>query len=70
MGYPTWRYHRDKPACIVRSEAEESALGDGWTDTPAAFGDPAAEPAQHETEAPSPDAEPHHHARKRGGKRA
>ena len=33
--YPSWRYHRTKPAVIVKSQQEEAALGEGWADTPA-----------------------------------
>jgi hypothetical protein len=35
--YPSWRYHRTKPAVIVKSQQEEADLGEGWADTPAAF---------------------------------
>lgn len=34
LAYPTWRYHRTKPAKIVHSPTEEDALGDGWSDSP------------------------------------
>jgi len=27
--YPTWKYHRTKPAVIVKSQQEEAALGEG-----------------------------------------
>jgi hypothetical protein len=33
--YPSWRYHRDLPARIVRDEAEDKALGPAWADSPA-----------------------------------
>lgn len=29
--YPRWMFHRDKPAVIVGSEAEEASLGPGWS---------------------------------------
>jgi hypothetical protein len=35
--YPSWRYHRTKPAVIVKSQQAEAELGEGWADTPAAF---------------------------------
>lgn len=41
--YPTWRYHRTRPACIVKDPAADAALGEGWTDTPAPFLNPAAD---------------------------
>tara|TARA_R100001086_G_scaffold250077_1_gene193284 strand:- start:1687 stop:1923 length:237 start_codon:yes stop_codon:yes gene_type:complete len=42
-GFPTWRYHRTKPACIVHSSEELDALGEGWVDTPAKFKEKAKE---------------------------
>ena len=37
MIFPTWRYHRTEPACIVNDAAELDALGPGWTDNPGNF---------------------------------
>lgn len=37
MSYPKWLYHKTEPAKIVQNEAEETKLGIGWADTPAAF---------------------------------
>lgn len=37
MHFPSWRYHRTEPACIVHDPIEDEALGEGWADTPAAF---------------------------------
>lgn len=39
--FPKWKYHRSLEPRIVHDPEEESALGEGWADTPAAF---AAEP--------------------------
>jgi hypothetical protein len=39
-GYPSWRYHRELPALIVKSEEEDKALGEGWADSPARFLEP------------------------------
>ena len=33
--YPTWRYHKTETAVIVQDEAEDKALGKGWSDHPA-----------------------------------
>jgi len=35
--YPSWRYHRTKPAVMVKDPNEEADLGEGWADRPAAF---------------------------------
>lgn len=35
--YPTWRYHATESPKVVHDEAEDEALGDEWTDSPAAF---------------------------------
>lgn len=35
--YPTYLYHRDLPAIIVKSKEEHEALGAGWEDSPSAF---------------------------------
>lgn len=35
--YPSWRYHATKPAVVVNDEDEDSRLGEGWADSPAAF---------------------------------
>jgi hypothetical protein len=32
--YPKWKYHAKKGALTVKNEAEETALGKGWQDTP------------------------------------
>lgn len=37
--YPSWRYHKTKEAKIIRSDAEDKALGKDWADTPAKFQD-------------------------------
>lgn len=37
MSYPKWLYYKSESAVIVQDEAEESKLGIGWADTPAAF---------------------------------
>ena len=37
--FPKWKYHPDyKQGVVVVDETEEASLGDGWSDTPAAFG--------------------------------
>lgn len=36
--YPKFKYHPSESAKIVHSEAAEKKLGEGWHDTPAAFG--------------------------------
>jgi hypothetical protein len=35
--YPRWKYHASGKAVIVNDPEAESALGEGWADTPAAF---------------------------------
>lgn len=35
--FPSFRYHATLPPVIVNDPEEESKLGDGWADTPAAF---------------------------------
>jgi hypothetical protein len=35
--YPKWEYHRTEPAVIVKDTEEETELGEGWADRPAAF---------------------------------
>jgi hypothetical protein len=35
--YPSWRYHKCEQPKLVKSAAEEQALGAGWEDSPAAF---------------------------------
>lgn len=56
--YPSWRYHRTEPARIVDTPEEDSELGEGWADTPAAFfeetpgEEPADEPADEPAEEP------------------
>lgn len=35
--YPACRYHPTLPAIVVRSEAEDAALGPGWVDHPSKF---------------------------------
>lgn len=32
--FPSWRYHRTLPPCVVQSEAEAEQLGEGWADSP------------------------------------
>lgn len=34
MIFPTWRYHRTRPACIVNDPLELEALGEDWRDRP------------------------------------
>ncbi len=34
MGFPCWRYHATEPRRRVVNEAEASALGAGWCDSP------------------------------------
>jgi hypothetical protein len=41
--YPSWRFHRTLPPCIVADPDADDALGEGWAMTPAAFLEP--EPA-------------------------
>lgn len=36
-GYPSFRYHATEGPRIVNDEAEDTALGKGWADSPAAF---------------------------------
>lgn len=36
--FPKWKYHAQLAAVIVHSADEETALGEGWADSPAAFG--------------------------------
>lgn len=37
--YPRWKYHKKYPqGLLINNEEEEAALGDGWHDSPAAFG--------------------------------
>jgi hypothetical protein len=46
--YPSWRFHRTLPPCIVADPDADDALGDEWADTPAAFledAKPAQKPA-------------------------
>ena len=35
--YPKWKYHATKPAVVVKDAQAETALGEGWADSPAAF---------------------------------
>ena len=35
MEFPKWKYHADKPACIVQTPEAEAKLGAGWVDSPA-----------------------------------
>ena len=37
--YPSWRYHRTKPAVTVGDPQAEAELGEGWADRPGAFKD-------------------------------
>ena len=39
--FPAWKFHRNKPAKIVHTLAEENALGSDWQDSP--FLEPAAD---------------------------
>ncbi|MEN6537791.1 MAG: hypothetical protein ABFD89_29335 [Bryobacteraceae bacterium] len=63
--YPSWRFHADGRAVIVQDPEEESRLGPGWADSPAAFeskigaeghSEPVAQPTQ--IPAPQPSAKP------------
>lgn len=36
--FPTFLYHREKGAKLVKDEAEAKALGKGWEDSPAKVG--------------------------------
>lgn len=38
---PSWKYHANLEPKLVKSEAEDAALGPEWADSPAAF-DPAS----------------------------
>lgn len=38
MQFPKWKYHPARAARIVKTAREESDLGEGWADSPAAFG--------------------------------
>lgn len=49
--YPAWRYHPEKPACIVKDEEEDKALGADWTDTPTTTPPASTVPAAEEAEA-------------------
>jgi hypothetical protein len=48
--YPRWMFHRSLPAVIIRSEAEEAALGPEWSRTyrPPAPPEPALAPYAHD----------------------
>lgn len=35
--YPRWIHHPEQGSVIVRDEAHEKALGEGWFDSPAHF---------------------------------
>lgn len=53
--FPSWRYHKDKEAVIIHSEAEEKALGAGWVESPADVdAAPIAVEAEPEQEKPKP----------------
>jgi len=54
--FPTWRYHRTLPACIVATPEADEALGAEWADTPAAFDEP--EPVEDDLEDDEPEKEP------------
>ena len=43
--YPAWRYHRTLKPCIVKTPAEDAALGQEWKHSPAEFAAPPAPPA-------------------------
>ena len=43
--YPAFRYHADGRSVIVKDEAEDKALGDGWGDKPKVATDARAYPA-------------------------
>ena len=32
--FPKWKYHKEHKARVVKSEAEEEELGEGWLDLP------------------------------------
>lgn len=44
--YPRWMYHDKGASRIIESEAEEAALGEGWSDYPAGY--EVAEPLEPE----------------------
>lgn len=52
--YPKWKYHASQPAKIVQTQQQESALGAGWTDSPATVNDPA----HHSPEYKAPPSKP------------
>jgi hypothetical protein len=52
--YPAWVYHRTLAPRVVTSAAEDDALGPDWSNTPATFAEPAAEPEEEEAIADAP----------------
>jgi hypothetical protein len=34
--FPKWKYHPSEPPCVVADAEAETALGDGWYDSPVA----------------------------------
>jgi hypothetical protein len=61
QSYPIWKFHAKKnpEGLIVRSEAEDKALGDGWVESPAQFEKASAPEVKTESK-PEPKAEPKH----------
>lgn len=41
--YPKWIYHKTEAPKIVNDEAEHAEAGEGWEETPAAFGEKSDE---------------------------
>lgn len=62
--YPKWLYSASEPARIVKDKDEQSALGDGWSETPV----PDAELEVIAPNAEAPAAEPEKPKGKRGRK--
>lgn len=44
MHYPKWLYHRTEAARLVQDPDEQTALGEEWAETPAAFAEQADAP--------------------------
>ena len=49
--YPSWRYHKSKPAILVRNPEEDQELSGAWFDSP------DCKPAQRVNTGPSPEPE-------------
>lgn len=44
--FPKVKYHREEPARLVHSAAEEAGLGPGWLDVPAEYAPVDPDPAE------------------------